>query len=262
MTRLIRALPEGAHVLIQGASRGIGLALTEAFLEDDGVARVFATSRRPLESAALAALKCEHPGRLELHAMDVTEEDTIARCAHQIKELTSKLHLLFNVTGLLHDDANQIFPEKSLRDLDPAKLHRSFAVNAIGPALIAKHFHPFFRHEVEGHCYFLNMSARVGSIGDNYLGGWYGYRASKAALNQLTRTLSIELGRKAPATICALIHPGTVDTDLSKPFQRNVPEDRLFDTALAAAQIIRVIDGLTPEESGEFFDWAGEPIPW
>lgn len=262
MTRFIRALPEGAHILIQGASRGIGLALTEAFLSDDGIATVFATSRHPHQSAELARLEREHPGRLRLLSMDITDEEAIARCAREVKELTSKLHLLFNVTGFLHDTSSGHQPEKSLRDLDPEQLQRSFAVNAIGPALVAKHFHPLFRHEVEGHCYFLNMSARVGSIGDNHLGGWYGYRASKAALNQLTRTLAIEMGRKAPSTICALLHPGTVDTDLSKPFQRNVPEDKLFDRALAARQLIEVIAGLSSADSGAFFDWAGEPIEW
>ena len=260
MTSSITALPTGANILIQGASRGIGLALVEAFLKDEDVATVIATSRQPHQSTALAALEREHPDRLKLIAMDITSEDAIASAAKEIEHTVDKLHLLFNVTGVLHDEESGLSPEKSLRDLDAAKLLQSFATNAIGPMLVAKHFLPFFRHDQRA--YFLSMSARVGSIGDNHLGGWYGYRASKAALNQFTRTLSIELGRKAPQTICALLHPGTVDTDLSKPFQRNVPEDKLFDVERAADQLIAVIDDLSPEDHGAFFDWAGEPIEW
>jgi NAD(P)-dependent dehydrogenase (short-subunit alcohol dehydrogenase family) len=107
-----------------------------------------------------------------------------------------------------------------------------------------------------------NLSARVGSIGDNRIGGWYAYRASKAAQNQITKTASIELRRKAPALVCVALHPGTVDTDLSAPFQGNVPEGKLFSVERAARQLLEVIDGLGPDDTGRFFDWAGEPVEW
>ena len=107
---------------------------------------------------------------------------------------------------------------------------------------------------------FAALSARVGSISDNRLGGWHGYRASKAALNQIIRTLSIELARKRPDAICAGLHPGTVDTGLSEPFQRNVPDGKLFTPDYAAERLLSVIDGLTAEQSGRCFDWAGEEI--
>jgi NAD(P)-dependent dehydrogenase (short-subunit alcohol dehydrogenase family) len=173
---------------------------------------------------------------------------------------SSHTHFLFNIAGVLHDESRGMQPEKSLRDIDPKHLHRQFAVNSIGPLLVAKHFHPFFGHGERA--VFANMSARVGSIGDNRKGGWYGYRASKAAQNQFTRTLSIELGRRAPETICVALHPGTVDTDLSAPFHTHIPDDQVVSVDEAVDNLLGVIDGLTADDSGEFFDWAGEPIEW
>lgn len=249
---------DGINAFIQGASRGIGLGFVKALLLDDRVAMVFASSRAPHESEELTALKEKNPDRLELVAMDITNENDIETAFHKVSEHVTELHFLFNVAGILHDD--DLNPEKKLTDLDFENLQKSFAVNAIGPALVMKHFHPLFRHGK--HAVLANMSARVGSIGDNGLGGWYGYRASKAAQNQFTRTASIELGRKAPETIVVALHPGTVDTGLSEPFQKNVPEEKLFSVDRAVSQLIDVIDGLDRGDSGKFFDWAGEPIEW
>jgi NAD(P)-dependent dehydrogenase (short-subunit alcohol dehydrogenase family) len=159
-------------------------------------------------------------------------------------------------TGLLHEDEHG--PEKSFRDLDGAWLARTFAINAIGPALAAKHFVPLLPKGERG--IFAALSARVGSISDNRLGGWYGYRASKAALNQLIRTLAIETRRVNDRAIVVGLHPGTVDTRLSKPFQANVPAGQLFAPDRAAVQLLDVIDGLGVKDSGGLFAWDGTPI--
>ncbi len=166
------------------------------------------------------------------------------------------LDLVIVATGVLQPDGRP--PEKSWRDLDPASLARIFALNASGPALVAKHFLPLLPRE--GRAVFAALSARVGSIGDNRLGGWYGYRASKAALNMLLRTLAIELARKRPDAVCVGLHPGTVDTALSRPFQRNVPTDKLFTPADSARSLLRVLDKLDPEDSGGCFAWDGQRI--
>ena len=151
-------------------------------------------------------------------------------------------------------------PEKRLGDVTPANLQRSFAVNAIGPLLVAKHFRILLPPRERS--IFANLSARVGSIGDNHLGGWYAYRASKAAQNMLTRNLAIELRRRAQGLICIALHPGAVDTGLSRPFQSKVPANRLFSPERAATQLLKIMDRLQPDDSGGFFSWNGERIPW
>ena len=158
--------------------------------------------------------------------------------------------------GLLHEAGRG--PEKSLAELDPEWLLRNFAVNAVGPAIVAKHFLPLL--PPDRRAVFALLSARVGSIGDNKLGGWYGYRASKAALNMFVRTASIELARTRPRAIVVGLHPGTVDTGLSKPFQRNVQPGKLFTPATSAAHLLDVIDGLKRPDSGNCLDWSGETI--
>jgi len=137
---------------------------------------------------------------------------------------------------------------------------RSFRVNALGALLVAKHFQGFF--DRNDRVVFASLSARVGSIGDNRLGGWYAYRASKAAQNMITKNLAIELRRRARGVVCVALHPGTVATDLSAPFRGGVPEEKLFDASRAARQLLGVIDSLTPDSNGGFFAWDGEPIPW
>lgn len=245
--------------LVQGASRGIGLGFVEALLDDGLTSRVFATSRQPDQSKALVRL-AEADDRLTLVAMDIGDEASICAAMATIKAQTDVLDLVLNVTGILHDEATGLFPEKRLLDLDQARLLQSFRVNAIGPMLVLREvFELLPRRE---RSIVASLSARVGSIGDNRLGGWYGYRASKAALNQGMRTASIELARRWRQAICVLVHPGTVDTQLSAPFQHNVPDGKLFDVGLAVDQLIRVLDALEPAQTGQFFDWAGEAIEW
>lgn len=164
--------------------------------------------------------------------------------------------MILVATGLLHDPA--IMPERALRDLDGDRLARSFRVNAIGPALVAKHFAPLLPRE--GRSVFAALSARVGSIGDNRIGGWYGYRASKAALNMLMKTAAIEIRRTRPQAICVTLHPGTVDTKLSKPFQRGVADDRLFTAEKSARHLLDVLDRVEPADSGKCFAWDGQEV--
>jgi NAD(P)-dependent dehydrogenase (short-subunit alcohol dehydrogenase family) len=163
---------------------------------------------------------------------------------------------VIDATGFLHDERQE--PEKSWRQLDATNLARAFALNAIGPALIMKHVLP--RLPRSRKAVFATLSARVGSIEDNRLGGWYSYRASKAALNQLVRTAAVELTRRSPDALCTALHPGTVATALSAPFATTGLEVHSPD--VAARHLLAVIDQLTADANGGFFDWRGQPVPW
>jgi NAD(P)-dependent dehydrogenase (short-subunit alcohol dehydrogenase family) len=194
-------------------------------------------------------------GRTTSPGIDLLDEATLERAAACAAE-QGELRLVIDATGFLHD-ARQV-PEKSWHELDAAKLARSFALNAIGPALIMKHVLP--RLPRKGKAVFATLSARVGSIGDNRLGGWYAYRASKAALNQLVRTAAIELARRHPEALCVALHPGTVATPLSAPFAKIGLE--VHEPPAAAQHLLAVVERLDAASSGGFFDWRGEPVPW
>jgi NAD(P)-dependent dehydrogenase (short-subunit alcohol dehydrogenase family) len=184
--------------------------------------------------------------------LDVTDEAAVAAA---LAPLSPPFDLVLVATGAL--TIAGIGPEKTLRALDPAALARQFALNATGPALVLKHalrLLPRDRRAV-----FAALSARVGSIGDNALGGWYGYRAAKAALNQLLRTAAIEIARSHPQAVVAALHPGTVDTALGPEFHRG---RAVTPPAEAARNLLAVIARLTPAQSGGFFDWRGEAVPW
>ena len=253
-------IPEGGEVLIQGASRGIGLEFVRQCLAEPGVGTVWATCRDPGNAPDLQALARASGDRLRLVALDCTDEASVRRAADQVREADGRLHLLVNAAGLLHDRGRGIRPEKRLEDVTPEALTALFQVNAAGPLLVARHFRPLLAHGDPA--VFAAISARVGSIGDNGKGGWYAYRGSKAALNQYIRTLAIELLRRAPAVTCAALHPGTTDTDLSAPFQASVPAGQLFEVERTVTQLLQVMAGLGPEDSGGFFAWDGQPIPW
>ncbi|RAI59516.1 SDR family NAD(P)-dependent oxidoreductase [Roseicella frigidaeris] len=224
--------------LVLGASGGIGAALVEALQASGRWRQVIGLSRRG-----------EPP-------LDLTEEATLATAAARLEATAPDLALVILATGLLHEAGHA--PEKSWRQLDPAWMARVFAVNAIGPALAMKHLLPRLRRD--GPAVFAALSARVGSIGDNQLGGWWSYRASKAALNQLLRTAAIELRRVNPGAACVALHPGTVETGLSAPFARSGLA--VQPPALAAQRLLAVLEGLGPAQSGGFFDHRGAPIPW
>ena len=222
--------------IIIGATGGIGSAFARALSAQHGADSVIGLSRASGD-------------------IDLTNEASILaaaeRCAHGPPP-----DIVIVATGMLHGAAGG--PEKSLRELDANRLADAFAINVIGPALVAKHFLPLFARDKR--CVFAALSARVGSISDNRIGGWYGYRAAKAALNMTIRNLAIELGRTHKQALCVGLHPGTVDTALSEPFQKNVAPERLFTPDYAATRMLSVLDQLTPADSGKCFAWDGAEI--
>lgn len=239
--------------LIVGAGQGIGLEFVRQFLHRDRVDRLYATYRNS-ESELLTL----SDSRLRCLSMDLTEESQIATVIEQIKTETPTLHYVINCVGVLHDGTMQ--PEKSLRSLNADQLVRYFQVNSIGAVLLAKQVQGLLKHRDRS--VLATISAKVGSIGDNHLGGWYGYRASKAALNMFMRSTAIEYKRTCPKAIVVTLHPGTTDTQLSRPFQRNVPPEKLFSVDRTVRQLLSVIDGLQESDSGEFFSWDGSRLPW
>ncbi len=223
--------------MIFGSGGGIGSALVAALSSTDSFRQVVGFSRTTCPP------------------IDLQDEATLERAATFAAEM-GELRLVIDATGFLHDDRQG--PEKSWRQLDSVNLARSFALNAIGPALIMKHVLP--RLPRSGKAVFATLSARVGSIGDNRLGGWYSYRASKAALNQLVRTAAVELARRSPEGICVALHPGTVATTLSAPFAANGMN--VLTPAEASRNLLAVVNKLPVEANGNFFDWRGQPVPW
>ena len=166
------------------------------------------------------------------------------------------IDMVIIATGILHE--GKLMPEKSLKDLSAEKLQRLFEVNTIVPLLIAKHFLPKLSRETRS--IFATLSARVGSISDNQLGGWYSYRASKAALNMIIKNIAIEISRFNKKAIIVGLHPGTVDSNLSKPFQRNVPYGKLFTPEYSTQKLLEVLTSLTSKQSGKCFAWDGKEI--
>lgn len=248
------------NALVTGASQGLGLAFVKALLAQPHCNLVYAACRTPQTATELAALAIAHPQRLRVLALDVTREADFVIAADTVRRETDRLHLVLNVAGLLHDSARGMKPERRLEDFDTDALMASMAVNLLGPALAAKHFLKLLTHEQRA--VFASLSARVGSIGDNRLGGWYSYRAAKAAQNQFTRTFAVEATRRAPNLIVAALHPGTVATALSQPFSANVAEGKLFTPEQSVASLLKVIDSLSTADSGSFRAWDGSSIPW
>lgn len=243
--------------LITGASSGIGLALVQHWLEDD--APVVAVSRRATDSEALQRLQ-QQGLPLRCVNTDLRSEASLLNLVRELKDSGTELRQIINCAGVLHDKESGLAPEKRLEDVSIQALQQSFALNAFAPILLARHLLPLVSKQQQA-C-FASISARVGSIEDNHLGGWYSYRASKAAQNQLLRTLAIETRRRHPNLCVLALHPGTTDTPLSAPFQRNVPEHKLFSPPRAAKQLAAIIDGAGENQHGRFIAWDGEPIPW
>jgi len=254
----IADLDQPAHALVTGGSQGIGLALTRHLLADAGVARVITVARSASQSAALQTLRDEHGERLCCIDADLTVTADLDALPEQVTEVSPHLHLLMNCAGVLHGPG--LAPEKALAQLSLESLQQSFAMNAFAPILLMQRLLPMFKH---GHpAVIASLSARVGSIGDNRLGGWYAYRASKAAQNQLFRTLAIEMRRVNPRAACVLLHPGTVDTALSAPFNARVAMHQLFTATKSANYLLNVIAKLSAADSGRFLAWDGSDIPW
>ena len=236
----------GLRCAVFGASGGIGAALVSQLAARSDVAEVHALARKPLQTGA----------KVHTHTFDLADEATIAAACATIG---GPLDLVIVATGRLIRD-NGDGPEKSWRALNADAMAEMFAINAIGPALIGKHCAPLLRKG--GKPVFAAISAKVGSIADNRLGGWHSYRASKAALNMMVRNFAIELGRSNPVAIAVTLHPGTVDTPLSRPFQRNVPTEKLFTAEQSATYLLGVIDGLTPTDTGTLKSWDGSTLPF
>ena len=246
------------NALIVGASQGIGLGFVKKLLNHSPSTHIYATYRDRESGMGLMELAAKYPDRLVTLAMDITDESQISAGIETIQKQTDKLDYVINCVGILHE--GNLAPEKSLRQINAEQLTRYFQVNSIGSILLAKHLLPLFRHGDRN--IFASISAKVGSIGDNRLGGWYGYRASKAALNMFMKTASIEYARRAKKTIVVTLHPGTTDTKLSQPFQRNVPAEKLFSVERTVNQLFDVLDNLKQTDSGQFFSWDGSRLPW
>jgi len=258
-----------AVALVQGASRGLGLQFTQILASRPNVAKVIATSRTAENSANLAEIRHRYPDKIHLINVDVTDEEHIRNCVPIIKEQSGgKLDLLINCSAILHPSGKG---ETSLRDVSLEGLKKTFETNTIGPLLMAKYYSPLIlkskgsmgsQTDKKHTGILVNVTARVSSISDNQLGGWYSYRLSKTALNQATKNLSIELGRGKSKVICVALHPGTVDTDLSRPYHKNVPAGKLFSAEKSANYLLSIIDNLSYEDTGKFINWDGTEIPF
>ena len=229
------SLPEGYRALIIGASGGIGAALVDVLRADPRCASVTALAR-----STTTPLDLTDPARIGQAAAEVAGQ--------------GPFHLIINAAGVLHNDA--FMPEKRLADLDHQQLLDTFQVNTFGPALLLRHFCPLLDRQ---RGVLAMLSAKVGSIGDNRLGGWYSYRASKAALNMLIKTAAIEVKRSQPNAVLLALHPGTVNSRLSQPVRGS---EIGRPASEAADDLLRVIDGLGPEASGGFYAYSGEGLPW
>jgi len=243
------------HVVIQGAGRGIGYALAKQAVAA-GARKIVLTARHPDDATAINDLMPAQ--NLQWVALDFLDPSSIRNAGAEILKILPRIDRLVMVAGVLKDDVTQ--PEKRLADLDANALHHSYQINAIGPMLFVKALWPALRQPHP--LVVASLSARVGSIADNRLGGWHGYRASKAALNQLSHTTAIELARYNPQSCMVTLHPGTVDTDLSRPFQKLAAHSHIFTPEQCAANLWRVMDNLHPDQTGGFFAYDGSAIPF
>ena len=232
---MMGSLPDQFHALVIGASGAIGAAFVDLLK---------------------ASPRCASVQGLHRHSappLDFADEGSVAQAAQQLAA-GPRLHLIINAAGILHTEA--FMPEKRLADLTSAQMQATFQANAIGPALVLRHFVPLLASE---RAIVAMLSAKVGSIGDNRLGGWYSYRASKAALNMLVKTAAIEVARTRKDSVLVALHPGTVNSRLSQPFRGEAIGRPAHD---AATDMLGVLDGLTPADSGSFKSYNGADLPW
>jgi len=233
-----------------GASGGIGSELVEALCKLPSVTRIYAFSRTKPQFS--------NP-KIFASTIDLEKENTVAAAAGAIGAENSALDIVIVASGILHKQGF-LAPERSLKDVDPESLSAAFRVNTAGPLLIAKHFHPLLPKTKKS--VFAALSARVGSIEDNHLGGWYSYRVSKAGLNMGIKTLSVELTRLRPLATCVGLHPGTVATKLSEPFLGRAHKGHVFTPDVASTNLLQVISTLNQKDSGFVLDWSGKRVPY
>ena len=239
--------------VVIGASGGIGRAIVKALAQNDTETPVYALSRSTVADA-------DWPDNVVSKVLATDDDQVISDFCQQLKNQGHRIHCAVCTVGMLHGEinGNNISPEKRLEDLDSEQLLTYFRVNTLIPTLWIKHL----VHVMASPSVLACLSARVGSISDNRIGGWYGYRASKASLNMMLKTAAVEYARRAKGTSLLAYHPGTVDTGLSAPFQGNVKPEKLFTPAFTAQQLIKIMARLTSEQSPYFIDWAGKSIPW
>lgn len=235
-------------IAIIGSTGSIGKALLEHYLDNEQNTQILGFSRSPLE---ITHEKVSH------YILDLTDEESIAKAAKKAASYP-QLSRIIVATGMLHE--KHIKPEKTFKDLAPESFLKLMTINALGPALVAKHFAPLLSKKKTS--IFAALSARVGSISDNKLGGWYSYRASKAALNMLIKNLSIEHKLRLPLSCFVGLHPGTVQGDLSAPYSKNRPSDSVFTPDFSAEKLYNILESLDHNQSGEIIDWKGETIAY
>lgn len=235
--------------LVIGAGGGIGQAVCRAALDRGDNVLAISRGAPPLQHARLR------------HLEGAANEHEVAAVVAQLEDYGGQIQRVVITTGVLHSDAEpRLFPEKRLEDINAAQLEQSFAVNTVLPLLWVARLLPVLKGKDP--CVLAALSARVGSIGDNRLGGWYSYRSSKAALNMALQTAAVEYARRAANVKLLAFHPGTTDTTLSRPFQSGVPEGKLFTPDFVAAQLFSISDGLAPDGTLSYLDWQGQPIDW
>lgn len=245
------------HAIVFGAGHGIGLAIVAELLQENPKVKVFATYNNKAKADDLLSLAVDFPVRLEVKHLDPICEKSLGNFSKKLKEDSTNIDLIISSIGFLgHED---IKPEKSLNDINKDTLLKYFAVNSISSVLIGKYFHRLFPKKTLS-C-FASVSAKVGSIEDNRMGGWYGYRSSKSALNMLMKNMALEFSRNKLDIITLSIHPGTTITELSKPYISNT-KYKLHSPSDTAKNILNVISNQTIEDTGSFLSWDGSQIPW
>lgn len=247
-------IPGPFTAIVIGARGGVGEAFVSRLSRNDSIDRILATSRDPRWCQQTPSAS-----RVLRRQLDLTDESSVSNLTDALDDEAPPVRLVINASGLLHDGDTQ--PERSWRDLDPQQMVRLFEVHALGVAVLMKHLLPTFPRT--GRSVFATLSARVGSIGDNRLGGWYSYRASKAAQNMLVKCAAIEAARRSPELVLLALHPGTVHSSLSEPFTRRLRAGHTVFTPMQSCEhLCGVISGCAPSDSGGFFAWDGQPIPW
>lgn len=241
------------HAVIIGGNGGVGQEFIRQLQDLEQVVSIVATHRRSLENTHL-----QTTSKVQWVQVDVKEEVTIANLAQHLKSENIQPNLIINCIGILH--TSEFGPEKTWRHLNAQTMHDVFAINAFAVALLGKHLIPQMPRQ--GRSIFASLSARVGSIADNRLGGWYSYRASKTAHNMFVKTLSLESLRKYPELAIVSLHPGTVETSLSEPFTTRYDPKKLFTATRSVNELSNVIAGLSSSDTGGFFAWDGQAIPY